>query len=182
MTPELARRLAVIITLVRMAPGQRLGRTAIMKLLYFLSSLRNVDLGYRFSLYAYGPFDSEVLQDLEYATSIGALSSRVVGYPNGYGYEIEPGPAAESALEFDGRFARRHQSDFDWIMEGFGRRSAAELELMSTIIYADRELATPSTPEALAKVVVDIKPHFTIGKIRKTVDELRARNIVLVGS
>src|SRR5262249_12172233 len=62
MTQELARRLATIVALVERSSGKSLGRTAVMKLLYFLSALRGVQLGYRFTLYSYGPFDSEVLQ------------------------------------------------------------------------------------------------------------------------
>src|ERR1700674_384358 len=65
MNQELTNRLAVLTRLVKRSPMKDLGRTAIMKLAYFLTIVRDVPLGYRFTLYSYGPSDSSVLQDVD---------------------------------------------------------------------------------------------------------------------
>ncbi len=89
-----ANRLAVITWLAENAAG--LGRTALMKYCYFLQVLRGVPLGYRFSLYSYGPFDSDVLSDLDSTESIGGVTSFVEYFPSGYGYRIVPGERSKA--------------------------------------------------------------------------------------
>jgi hypothetical protein len=50
-------RIGLIARLVEKAPGQTLGRTAIVKFAFLLQALRKVPLKYDFRLYTYGPFD-----------------------------------------------------------------------------------------------------------------------------
>jgi uncharacterized protein YwgA len=174
MTQELARRLATIVALVERSAGKSLGRTAVMKLLYFLSTLRGVQLGYRFTLYSYGPFDSEVLQDLDYATNLGALTSKVVAHPGGYGYLIEPGPTANAAMSFDATFVASRQEDLAWVLNEFGRLGAADLELASTIIYIDRQSSVQDI-DGLASSVNAVKPHFSVDRIRDRIQTFSER-------
>ena len=82
-------RLAVIAKLATLAPAGYLGRTALMKFCYLLQTVRQVPLGYRFTLYSYGPFDSDVLSDLGTA----------VQYLGGYGYRIRKSDRAEATIE-----------------------------------------------------------------------------------
>ena len=76
-------RLAVIAELVSRAPAGHVGRTAIMKFCYLLQVVRGVPLGYHFTLYSYGPFDSGVLSDLSTAETLKAVESSVVYYGGG---------------------------------------------------------------------------------------------------
>ena len=84
-------RVAVITELASRAPNGFLGRTALMKLCYFLQEVKNVPLGYHFTLYSYGPFDSDVLSSLGTAETLKAISSETVYYAGGYGYQIKKG-------------------------------------------------------------------------------------------
>src|SRR5713226_8389467 len=84
-------RIGLIAALVEKAPGQTLGRTAVMKLAYFLQVLKKVPLGYDFRLHTFGPFDSDVLDDLAYAEVFGAVKDKVITQSQGYRYEIKPG-------------------------------------------------------------------------------------------
>lgn len=104
-------RLAVIASLAQKCDN--LGRTALMKYCYFLQVLRGVPLGYRFSLYSYGPFDSDVLADLDTAESVDGVKSSVVYFQGGYGYKIEPGARAERLTELGGEFLASHQPDLN---------------------------------------------------------------------
>jgi hypothetical protein len=63
-------RLGVLAALVAQAPG-KLGRTALMKMAYFLQTIKGVSLGYDFRMYTYGPFDQDVLDDLSTARGLG---------------------------------------------------------------------------------------------------------------
>ena len=56
-------RLSLIPVLAESHPSHHIGRTALMKYMYFLQTLRGVQLGYNFSMYSYGPFDADVLSD-----------------------------------------------------------------------------------------------------------------------
>src|SRR5687767_9026486 len=88
-------RPAVLARLVCKSPGETLGRTALMKMMYFLQELHGASLGYDFRLYTYGPFDSEVLSDLGTATNINTVNERTVLHSRGYGYEITPSAHAK---------------------------------------------------------------------------------------
>src|SRR5450432_1407815 len=91
-------RLAMITELVSRAPAGYVGRTALMKFCYLLQTVRQVPLGYRFTLYSYGPFDSEVLSDLGTAEAMHAVKSNVVSYPGGYGYRIQKSERADATI------------------------------------------------------------------------------------
>src|SRR6266852_325989 len=87
-------RIALIAHLVARAPT-RLGRTALMKCLFFLKAVEHVPLPYSFGLYTYGPFDSDVLDDLQYAEALRAVEGTLVEYPRARGYEYQRGPKIE---------------------------------------------------------------------------------------
>jgi uncharacterized protein len=161
-------RLALISCLAEGSPSHYIGRTALMKYMYFLQTLRNVPLGYRFTLYAYGPFDSEVLSDLSRAESMNAVSSEAVLYPGGYGYEIRSASGNEWLRERASGFIRKHKTDIDWVIRSFGTLTSAQLELASTIIFVDREAALAKEKldlNAITKRVQEVKPHFSIQQI-----------------
>jgi uncharacterized protein YwgA len=178
MNQELANRLGVLITIVSKTPSKHLGRTAIMKLAYFLGALRDVPLGYRFTLYAYGPFDSSVLQDVEMASNVGALRSTPVSYPTGSGYDISPGPYSANIEAPAKEFVSKYSDDIDWVVNEFGGLSAAELELASTIIYIDQEVGGRIEPEDLARRVNEVKPHFRLDKILRRIEELETKALL----
>lgn len=173
-------RLATITKLVAEAPN-KLGRTALMKCLFFLKALRNVPLPYTFRLYTYGPFDADVLEDLQYAESLGAVESTVSHYQGGYGYEFSAGPQAKEIQSAAGAFVSSHKDSIDWVLREFGERSAVELEMASTIIYIDRALdekGNPVTVEEIVKKVHDVKPHLAIDAIEKEARRLKKRDLL----
>ena len=172
-------RIAVITLLAE--KSAKLGRTALMKYCYFLQTLRRVPLGYSFSLYSYGPFDSDVLADLGAAESVGGVKTEVEYYPGGYGYRIEPGIRKDGAKRWGADFLQRYESDIDWVLEQFGTLNASQLELASTIVFSDREAAIKGeklASEQLAQRVQDIKPHFSTAQILDLLSDLKKRNLL----
>lgn len=170
MTELHEERMALISVLAGRSPLGHVGRTGVMKLLYFLQVLRDVPLGYRFSLYSYGPFDSDVLADLANAEALGAVESNVVQFSGGYGYEIRQGRNAEWLQNRASQFLEQYRPDVDWVMERFGTLKSGQLELVSTIVYVDQEAAGNDEELSLdetAEIVHEIKPHFSKDEIVK---------------
>lgn len=176
-------RLALLCTLVAKAPS-RLGRTAIMKLAYLLQTVKGVPLGYDFRLYTYGPFESDVLYDLGAAETLDAVKSEMVTFSSGsgYGYEFSLGKNADFVFRKASGALRDYESAIRWSLDEFGNKSAAELELLTTIIYADREAARQKSQHSvkeLARVVKDVKPHFPEPVIIQKIEELNRKGLLL---
>jgi len=174
-------RLAVITELAARTPGGYVGRTALMKFCYLLQTARGVPLGYRFTLYSYGPFDSCVLSDLSTAETRRAVQSSLALYPGGYGYRISKAESGDSVLQHGASFLKKYRLDIDWVLEQFGSHGSADLELDSTIVYVDREaFRKPEwlSVDQLAQRVRDVKPHFKEDHIREKVLALLKKRLL----
>jgi len=161
-------RRALITVLARRSKGGFMGRTAMMKYMYLLQTVRGVPLGYRFTLYAYGPFDSDVLVDLSVAEAFEAVECELELYPGGYGYKIRAAKNARWLQKRAEKFLARISRDIDWVIKKFGSFSAAELELVGTIVYVDREVIAGKKRlglEQVVKLVREVKPHFSQDKV-----------------
>jgi uncharacterized protein len=162
-----------------------LGRTVLMKLCYFLQELRGVWLGYSFSLYSYGPFDSAVLSDLGEGEALGVLREVIVYYPSSYGYRITCEMDPETLADLGGELLQDHRGDIDWVIEEFGNFTAANLELASTLIYADREAHTADEEISIAELtrrVQEVKPRFSNDHILRQAEYLSRKNLLLAVS
>jgi hypothetical protein len=171
-------RLGIITWLAENADG--LGRTALMKYCYFLQVVCDVPLGYRFSLYSYGPFDSDVLSDLDSTESMGGVKSSVVYYLGGYGYRIEPGDRAERVKQFSNAFLNEHEQQLRWVIEEFRGWDASSLELASTLVYSDREAARRGERLSIMELslrVRELKPRFGLQQIEGYAERLHARGL-----
>ncbi len=170
---SLWNRLGIITKLAEKQP--RLGRTALMKYLYFLKEIYNVPIDYDFRLYTYGPFDSDVLDDLSYAESLQAVESESVIYHLGYGYEISRGLKAEEITHQAADFLVRYEKELDKVVDNFKNYKASELELLATIVYVDRELSQNDqevTRQSLITRTREIKPRYSEEEIEKKINAL----------
>jgi hypothetical protein len=152
-----------------------------MKCLYFLQTVRDVPLGYRFRLYIYGPFDPDVLSDLSLAERLGAVESKLQYYPGGYGYELNRGAAAARVAKAAHDFLVRYQDDINWVVEVFGSRSALDLETASTLIFVDRSVQERAEQASLREIVQkvhEVKPHLTIGTIEREASRLKEQGLI----
>ena len=170
-------RLGVIAYLAKKLGPDALGRTSLMKLLYLAQELKNVPLDYHFTLYSYGPFDSDVLADLGRAESLEAVKSNVEYFSGGYRYKISPGVQA-AELVGDSEFIQVHQPALDWVIENFGQYSPSDLELLSTIVFADQQGKEPVSRDDLAQTVNSIKPKFAPAYVRDKVGHLASQGLL----
>ena len=75
-----------------------------------------------------------------------------------------------------------HESAIQWALREFGCRSAAELELLTTIVYADREAAARQAQlsvNELARKVGEVKPRFDEQQIVEKIDELGRKGLLI---
>ncbi len=176
-------RLAVLSTLVKQAP-RKPGRTALMKYAYLLQTARKVPLGYHFELYNYGPYDSAVLSDLSQAETLKAIKSQTVNYPSGSGYEYSPNDKGYDALcNQVADDMTTYEASIEWVLEEFGSESAPRLELISTIVFAEREMRRKKQDPLkmeLCRRVKGIKPHFPDSVISEAVDELSSKELISI--
>ena len=175
-------RLSLIPVLAENHPAHHIGRTALMKYMYFLQTLRAVPLGYNFSMYSYGPFDSDVLADLSTAEAMNLVSSSQVSFMGGYGYRIQPAEGAGRLKHEAREFLSTHQKDIDWLLRESGTLNSAELELASTIVYVDREfqdMGITGERAQLIGLVNEIKPHFRRDQVERSFESLRQKGLLL---
>ena len=151
---------------------QQFGKTAFMKMAYLLQELYEVPLGYRFSLYTYGPYSAEVLADLEYAQLRKQVEIEYLGDPQG-GFRITPSEVAGGS-NLQNEQIVKHSDMLDELVEHFGSFNARELELRTTSIFLWRR-TRPRKPEdvnTLIEAVLQLKPHFSDIAIRSAIDDL----------
>ena len=156
----------------------RLSGTAVVKLLYFLQELKGVPLGYDFRLYTYGPFDSDVLNDLGTGKSLQVLTEKTVTHSAGYGYEIKVGPKSDRIKLLAKEWLKDNQDALSSVAADFGPWSAAELELGSTVVFVDREFQSQQKStrfEEIASQVRNIKPHFSEAVVLDRVKHFHAK-------
>ena len=168
-------RIGLITIIIRELPSRSVGRTAIMKLLYILQAVKGVPLNYDFRLYTYGPFDSEVLSDLDYAVSLDALSSDVAYSANGYNYKIQLSESANDYIKEASDFLEEYRDEIKWAVNKFGHKSARDLELLSTTIFVDRAFSNRRESvdvDTLAQQVKEIKPRFKDEEIKAAISFL----------
>jgi uncharacterized protein len=174
-------RLGVLTDLVERSRSD-LGRTAVMKLAFLLQTIKGVPLGYHFRLYTYGPFDSDVLNDLDQAETMRAVKSEMVSYPSGLGYVYSAGPKSDRIKSMESQEISKHRQTIDWVLSEFGAHSAADLELLSTIVYADREAFEGRqriSLEDLCRRVREIKPRFSEEYVNQQITSLSERGLLM---
>jgi uncharacterized protein len=154
-----------------------------MKYVYILQTVKNLPLGFDFTLYAYGPYDGAVLSRLSTAVRWNAVKESLETYPNGSsGYELEKGEQINSLLDREKLFLEEHSDSLDWVVKEFGHYTAARMELIGTMIYVDREAAESNekrTVRELIERVLTVKPKFTKEDAKKIYDRLRDMGAII---
>ena len=174
---NLNKRVGIISEISRSNPG--LGKTAMMKYIFLLQQVYKVPLGYDFEIYTYGPYSSEVMEDIDWAKHQDIISIEMMTYPSGHsGYSLNPSTNAEKILEEENEFISTYKESIEKMIDLFGNKSAKELELSTTIIYLYQTYTANKWEcnlDEVSKNVYEIKPHFDISTIRReyrNLDEL----------
>ncbi|MGC8605605.1 MAG: YwgA family protein, partial [Desulfomonilaceae bacterium] len=138
------------------------GKTSLQKMVYLLQELGDVSTNYHFSLYTHGPFTAQLLGDLDLVEALGAVKVQYVLSEYG-GYQISPCSEWKAIRDKGAQFLDDNRDAIDRLVNGFGRFSAKELELRSTIVYLDREIKRSKKSldrGGFIGLVKKIKPQF----------------------
>lgn len=147
----------------RMQPASpQFGKTALQKMIYLLQTVYGVKCGYDYSFHTYGPYSSDLSRDLQIIQYHGGLEISFVNTGT-WGYLIKPGPQNELFREKAASFIGQVESNLDAAIIEFGANNARDLELISTIIYTDRDLENDKKQYSriqFIRLIHDLKPQF----------------------
>jgi uncharacterized protein YwgA len=149
------------------------GKTKLQKLVFLLSELEDVSLDYKFHFYNYGPFSNALASDIGYLGEIGMLKVRFNSSDGAF--HIEPGSEIDDLIARGKQFLEQRKDRVEKVTEKFGTKTAAELELLTTIVYvAKRDAKYAKGDESrLLSVTKALKPKFSEAEIEKAAALLR---------
>lgn len=174
-------RYASIIQLIKETQkhAYRLGKTALVKLIYLLQEKFGVPVGYDFRLYTYGPFAKGILDDLDY---LSFLEAAKINTSDGK-YDILPGD--DSVIEYIyGKakpFIDENKDIISRIVKEFGHLPAKSLELITTINYVINDYKENNidfTKEDISNLIHEIKPYFSQKEILDKINELEQEKFI----
>ena len=156
------------------------GKTVLQKMIFILQEVYNVPCGYKFSLYSYGPYCSEIPKDLDFVTALcGTEACRI---NSGFGGDtISPGGTCKDIKGFGKAFLDKHDAKIQEAVQDFGAFNVSDLELRSTIIYCCKEMGGvhgDSSAEKVVSAVYEIKPKFTHDEIETTVNSMIEQYVI----
>ena len=153
------------------------GKTVFMKQAYLLQEVYKVPLGYRFTLYAYGPYSPEVLADLDRAKFRGLVD---IDYVEDDGeFRIKPVFGVVETGEVR-EVSARYQCEIGKLVETFGSFPAKDLELRTSITYAwNMEQASDKADDSeVVRLIHALKQHFSESDIQTVIDEMKDKEII----
>ena len=160
------------------------GKTVLQKMVFLLQEVYEVDAGYSFGFHTFGPFAPELLGDLDMAETSEAVIVKSVDGGSGHGYVIKPGEGMEKCLKEAEEFLHANSSNISALVSAFGTKNAKELELLTTILYLNKEIMFDVTKmtraEAIGKIR-ELKPKFSDAEVESGMTELEIQhNVKLV--
>lgn len=177
---KLSKRMSLISKIVSERPS--LGKTAMMKFIFILQQVYKVPLGYDYEIYTYGPYSSDVMEDIQLAADFNAISMNTVAYPTGHsGYELKTTNKTSKIIEQEQEFIDLYSDPILKVISLFGDKTAKELELSSTIIYIYSNYTHNKFDNSInevTKCVKKIKPHFEIDLIKDEYKNLNKLGIL----
>jgi len=154
----------------------KMGKTAVMKVIYMLQQVKGIKMGYNFSIYTYGPYSSDVKEDVDDLISKGLINVSFYQCNNYVGYELSISNKGKSFIKSLSKNEEEAATDILKFVKG---KTAKDLELYSTIIYVDFLFTKNSwnyDHTSIMQKVHDIKQWFTEDKISEAVNDLIKRN------
>jgi hypothetical protein len=118
----------------------------------------------------------------EQAYALGAVHSETITFPSGYAYEFAPGPKHELVQKIVSRDLTPHRDAMPWALDKYAEKSAADLELLSTIVCADRQARRQMAFEELGCNVNQVKPRFSKATILRNINELACDGMLVASS
>lgn len=165
----MADRLTTILELLRLS--RTVGKTFIQKAIYVLQDWLGWDSDYKFNLHYYGPYSSDLSDDLDILNELGLIKMVF----NGHGYNIS---ITKDGIRFLDEHLEAYMPNKTKIERGIslvGKDDVRNMELIGTILY----FAKLSNDDLeITKLVNTIKPHFPDNTIRKSIEFLKKEGVL----
>lgn len=150
--------------------GSWCGEAHLQKAVYFLQELLQVNTGFHFMLYRYGPFSFDLRDEL---TSLRADELlRLELQPLPYSPRIAPTARVPSFQANYSRTLRDTQSRIAFVAAKLGGYGVAELEPLATALYVTINGDRSASVEERSERLSELKRHVSSEKARKAVLEL----------
>ena len=153
----------IILNVIKQHSG--LGKTAVMKILYMLQQVKKINLHYDFTIYTYGPYSAEVVEDIDDLIEDSLIDSCVYEYNNYVGYKLNLTTLGETKLS---KLATKDATKIKDVLSFVAAKHAKDLELLSTIIFIENQYTKnqwKKEQDDIVEKVAEIKPHFNREKI-----------------
>ena len=162
--------------------SSQFGKTAMQKMVYLLQVVYEVEFGYNYSFYTYGPYSADLSRDLKIIEHHGGIE---INYVNSEtkGFRIKQGANRAQFLEKATGAIRRTGASMAAAIREFGVYNTRELELRSTIIYAERDLKENGesySRNRFVELVYNLKPHFEPDYIAEVIDDLEKKGFISI--
>ena len=167
----------LILHIVRDNPG--LGKTAVMKILFMLQQVKGVHTGYDFSIYTYGPYSPDVMEDIDDLVSKGLVICTMYPSHTYVGYKLTLDDAA--GINHIKGLNNHDSNSLNDIIKFAKGKKAKELELYSTIIYVDslcKKNRRDASSNHVADEVQEIKPKFSMQEILDAHKSLKQQGFI----
>ncbi|ACM18946.1 hypothetical protein Geob_0580 [Geotalea daltonii FRC-32] len=152
-----------------------LGKTKLHKLVYLIKEVGKVPVGFNFRFYNYGPYSDNLAETLDFVTSLQGVKMNYDSTANMY--EISAGENAAKLVEKATAELEPNKPTIDGILTAYGNKTAKELELITTILYANKNYEAKSV-EALTHTTKNLKPKFSLTEIRASIGQLQASDLL----
>lgn len=149
-----------------------MGKTAVMKVIFMLQQVKGLNLKYDYTIYTYGPYCSDVTEDVDELISQGLVISTMYPYQNYIGYTLN---LSDTADEHIATLNEHDAKSIEEVLSFVHGKTAKDLELYSTIIYVDHLYSKNSWSkgaQSIVKKVKEIKPHFDNSIIQRAYETL----------
>lgn len=159
-----------------------LGKTAMMKFIFILQEVFKIPLGYNYEIYTYGPYSSEVVEDIELVKYNKWLDIEVEEYKTGHiGYHINLTDSGKNEIQQMNELSTEHSQNIKSVLDLFGNKNVKELELSTTILYTYKSYKKNNweiSKKDIVNDVKEIKPHFEVPTIEQEYDALEKNQLL----
>ncbi|MFO7997191.1 MAG: hypothetical protein R6U93_08690 [Dehalococcoidia bacterium] len=169
----MAKRFSVILELLNLAKA-KVGKTFLQKAIYILQDWLNLDLGYDYKLYLYGPYSEDLSEDIDILRDAGLIDVGIDA--TGYGYNIAVNDKGARFLSKNLDTYIVDRGKLDKVISFIGTSDVKNMELLSTILYLAK---TTADKDQTMRLMQEIKPQFNSEQIDRKVEELQRQGILV---
>lgn len=169
----MVKRFTVILELLRLAKTT-VGKTFLQKAIYILQEWLNLDLGYHYRLYLYGPYSEDLSEDIDILSDQGLID--IDHNATGYGFNIAVSKKGVDFLSKNLGIYMKDAGKLNRVISSLGTSDVKNMELLSTILYLAKQ--TKDKGKTL-NLMQEVKPQFSSEEIDRKMEELKRQDILV---